>query len=141
MKKNILMVGVIALLAVLLALGTDIQSVDEYYLTHMEDITEDSETVTLSIRCDTVLDNWDKLDKQLRSSKYVPSDGVILPETTYVLRQGDTVFDVLNRSAGIIRFRWSTKVRMPVYITVYISRESIICMSFPAENCPAGSTG
>ena len=83
MKKNILLVGVIALLVVLLALGTDIQSVDEYYLTHMEDITEDSETVTLSIRCDTVFDNWDKLDKQLRSSKYVPSDGVILPETTY----------------------------------------------------------
>ena len=43
------MVGVIALLVVLLALGTDIQSVDEYYLTHMEDITEDSETVTLRI--------------------------------------------------------------------------------------------
>lgn len=75
----------------------EIQSVDEYYLTHMEDIKKDSETVTISIRCDTVLDNWDKLDPQLRDEKYVPSDGVILPETTYVLRPGDTAFDILNR--------------------------------------------
>ena len=121
MKKNILMVGVIALLVVLLALGTDIQSVDEYYLTHMEDITEDSETVTLSIRCDTVFDNWDKLDKQLRSSKYVPSDGVILPETTYVLRQGDTVFDVLNRACRYNKIQMEYQgADASVYHSVYI---------------------
>lgn len=121
MKKNILMVGVIALLVVLLALGTDIQSVDKYYLTHMEDITEDSETVTLSIRCDTVLDNWDKLDKQLRSSKYVPSDGVILPETTYVLRQGDTVFDILNRACRYNKIQMEYQgADASVYNSVYI---------------------
>lgn len=97
MKKNIIMIGVVILLVAILASGTKIQSVDEYYLTHMEDIKEDSETVTISIRCDTVLDNWDKLDPQLRDEKYVPSDGVILPETTYVLRPGDTAFDILNR--------------------------------------------
>ena len=52
----------------------------------------------MSIRCDTVLENWDKLDPQLRDEKYVPSNGVILPETTYVLRPGDTAFDLLNRA-------------------------------------------
>ena len=98
MKKNILMIGVIVLLVVILATGTKIQSVDEYYLTHMEDITEDSETVTISINCANVLDHWDKLDKQLRDKKYVPEDGVVLKETTYVLRPGDTVFDILNRA-------------------------------------------
>ena len=34
-------------LALVLIRGTKIQSVDEYYLTHMEDIQEDSETVTI----------------------------------------------------------------------------------------------
>ena len=75
-------------LALVLIRGTKIQSVDEYYLTHMEDIQEDSETVTISIKCDTLRqpENWEKLNKQLKDEKYVPNDGVILPETTYVLR-------------------------------------------------------
>ena len=38
MKKNILMIGFLLLMAVLFLKGTKIQSVDEYYLTHIEDI-------------------------------------------------------------------------------------------------------
>lgn len=38
------MIGFLLLMAVLFLKGTKIQSVDEYYLTHMEDIQEDSET-------------------------------------------------------------------------------------------------
>lgn len=98
MKKNIIMFAVVFLVAAALILGTDIQSVEEYYLTHMEDITEDSPVVTISIRCDTVLDNWDKLDKQLRDEKYVPSDGIILDSATYVLRPGDTPLEILRRA-------------------------------------------
>ena len=51
MKKNIVMIGIMLVLALVLIRGTKIQSVDEYYLTHMEDIQEDSETVTISIKC------------------------------------------------------------------------------------------
>ncbi|MEE0857994.1 MAG: DUF4430 domain-containing protein [Acutalibacteraceae bacterium] len=98
MKKDILIVFSVVLLISVLIMGTDIQSVDEYYLTHIDDITPESETITVSIRCDSVLDNYDKLDKNLQSEKYVPSDGVILEETEYVLREGDTVFDVLYRA-------------------------------------------
>ena len=100
MKKNILMIGFLLLMAVLFLKGTKIQSVDEYYLTHMEDIQEDSETVTISIRCDTLRkpENWKKLKKQLQDEKYVPEDGVILEEMTCVLRKGDTVFDILKRA-------------------------------------------
>ena len=99
MKKNILLIGIIVMLVRILAKGVRIQSVEEYYLTHTEDITEDSETVTVSIRCDTLLkeENWKKLDKQLRSDKYVPSDGMILGETACALRKGDTAFDLLKR--------------------------------------------
>ena len=100
MKKNILMIGFLLLMAVLFLKGTKIQSVDEYYMTHMEDIQEDSETVTISIRCDTLREseNWKNLKKQLQDEKYVPEDGVILKETTCVLRKGDTVFDILKRA-------------------------------------------
>lgn len=98
MKKNlILLLGII--LVVLVALyNIDIKSVDEYYLTHLEDIEKDSKTVFLSVRCDTVLRNYDLLDKNLQSDKYIPKDGVILKKTEYVLRDGDSVFDVLSRA-------------------------------------------
>lgn len=121
MKKNILMIGVILLLVVILATGTKIESVDEYYLNHMENITEDSQTVTISIRCDTILDNWDKLDEQLRDEKYVPSDGVILPETTYVLWPGDTVFDLLNRTCRYNKIQMEYQgIENNVYGSAYI---------------------
>lgn len=98
MKKDLLALAFIILLISILVSGTKIQSVDEYYLTHIDDIIEDSETVTISIHCDTILDNWDNLSPQLRSEKYVPKDGIVLEETEYVLRQGDTVFDILDRA-------------------------------------------
>ena len=96
MKKDILAIlGIILIIAVIIN-GTEIQSVDEYYLTHIDDITPESETVFITIRCDTILDNLDALDDNLR--EFVPPDGVILTKTEYVLRNGDTVFDILDRA-------------------------------------------
>ena len=98
MKKDIIALFAIILIVAVLIQGTNIQSVDEYYLTHIDDITPESETVTVSIRCDTILDHYDDLDPALRSEEFVPADGVILPATEYVLRPGDTVFDILDRA-------------------------------------------
>ena len=98
MKKDIIALFAIILLVAVIISGTNIQSVDEYYLTHIDDIREDSETVTISIRCDTILKNYGELDPALRSGEFVPPDGVILPPTEYVLRPGDTVFDILDRA-------------------------------------------
>jgi hypothetical protein len=97
MKKDILIIFVLFIIGALLIGGTEIQSVDEYYLTHIDDIKPDSKTVTVSIRCDNVLNNYDDLDPALKTGDYIPSDGIILPPTEYVLRDGDTVFDILNR--------------------------------------------
>ena len=97
MKKNFLLAVFAVVLVMFLINGTKIQSVDEYYMTHMEDIGPDDETVIVSIRCDTILDNWDDLDEQLKDEKYVPKDGVILPETKYVLRKDDTAYELLKR--------------------------------------------
>lgn len=98
MKKDIIAIFAIILIIAVVISGTNIQSVDEYYLTHIDDITPDSKTVKISIRCDTVLENYENLDAALQSDEYVPTDGVILPETEYVLRPGDTVFDILSRA-------------------------------------------
>ncbi len=98
-KKDVLAICAILLIAAILINGTEIQSVDEYYLTHIDDITPESETVTISIRCDTILDHYGDLDPSLQSEEFVPADGVILPPTEYVLRPGDTVFDILDRAA------------------------------------------
>lgn len=97
MKKDILAIFAILLILALLIGGTDFQTVDEYYLTHIDAITPESETVKVSIRCDMALKNYDSLDPTLQSEEFVPRDGVILPETEYVLRPGDTVFRLLDR--------------------------------------------
>ena len=98
MKKDILALFALVLVIAVIAGGTNVQSVDEYYLTHIDDITPESETVFISIRCDTILDNYDELDPALQSEEFVPPDGVILPPTEYVLRPGDTVVDILDRA-------------------------------------------
>lgn len=98
MKKDIVAILIIVFIVVIIACGTKIQSVDDYYLTHIDDIKDDSETITISIRCDTVLDNWAQLDDNLKYEKYVPQSGIILDDYVMVLRKDDTVYDVLNRA-------------------------------------------
>ena len=98
MKKDLFALAIVVFILIFVFSGTKIQTVDEYYLTHIDDIIEDSETIFLTIRCDTILDNWDNLDPSLKYEKYVPEDGVILARTEYVLRKGDTVYDVLDRA-------------------------------------------
>ena len=83
-KKDILAALIIILLLAFVISGTKIQSVDEYYLTHIDDITPQSATVTLSIECKTVLENLSVLDPALKAGDFVPEDGVILPCTRYV---------------------------------------------------------
>lgn len=98
MRKDILIIGLIALVVAILFSGTKIQSVEEYYLTHIDDIQPDSETVYISIEAQAALDNYDLLKEELRDEKYVPKDGVVLEKTEYVLRPNDTVFDILKRA-------------------------------------------
>jgi len=97
MKKDILILSLIVLLVLFVANGTEIQSVEEYYLTHIDDIKEDSETVFISIRCDSIYSHYDMLDGSLKENGILPKDGAILPLGEYVLRPGDTVFDILMR--------------------------------------------
>ena len=98
MRKDILIIGFVVLLIAVLFSGTKIQSVEDYYQTHIDDINEDSETVFITIEARTVLKHWDELDAELKDEKYIPRDGMILEKSEYVLRKNDTAFDVLKRA-------------------------------------------
>lgn len=74
-------------------------------------------TCTLSVRCDTILDNMDWLDPE--KVELVPEDGVIFPATEVTFYEGESVFNVLQREmrkAGIhMEF-----VDTPMYNSAYI---------------------
>jgi hypothetical protein len=119
MKKDLFILAVLAVIIAFVASGTKIQSAEQYYITHIDEITEESETVFLSIDARTLLDNWDALDPRLRYEKYVPEDGVILARTEYVLRKGDSVFNVLDRAIRHNRIQTDC-VYSQNYASVYV---------------------
>lgn len=103
MKKDIIITLLIIMLVAVFVLATDFKSVEEHYLENAENVKEGDAAVVISIRCDTVLDNMEKLDPAL--TPYVPSDGTVLAETKYALREGDTAFDILVRAAKTHRIQ------------------------------------
>ena len=56
---------------------------------------EKTYTCTFSIECSTILNNLEDLNSDKR--ELVPSNGVILPSTTVAFKEGESVFDVLQR--------------------------------------------
>lgn len=74
-------------------------------------------TCTLSVRCDTILENMDWLDPE--KVELVPEDGVIFPATEVTFYEGESVFNVLQRemkAAGIHMEFENT----PMYNSAYI---------------------
>ncbi|MCR4893550.1 MAG: DUF4430 domain-containing protein, partial [Eubacteriales bacterium] len=71
----------------------------------------------IQIRCDTILDNMDKLTPG--KNAYVPASGVILATSSVQFVEGETVFEVLQRAcsyAGIqLEYSWT-----PMYGSYYI---------------------
>lgn len=59
---------------------------------------EEKSTCTISVRCDTILNNMDSLDPDKAS--YVPSSGVLLSKTTVTISDGDSAYDVLKRACS-----------------------------------------
>ena len=71
----------------------------------------------ITIRCDTILNNPDKLEPA--KAPYVPEDGQILPWITVEFTPGETVFDVLKRVCTAaelqIEYSWT-----PLYDSYYV---------------------
>ena len=72
---------------------------------------------TLEIRCDTILNNYDKLDPA--KAEFVPADGVILAAVKVPFAEGETAFDVTKRACeayGLqIEYSWT-----PLYNSNYV---------------------
>ncbi len=80
-------------------------------------ITDNMMTCTLSVCCDTILDNISWLDPE--KIELVPEDGVIFPATQVTFYEGESVFNVLLREmkkAGI----HMEYVNTPMYNSAYI---------------------
>ncbi|MFJ7839052.1 DUF4430 domain-containing protein [Lysinibacillus sphaericus] len=79
-------------------------------------------TVKISIRVDTLLKHWEKLDSSLQSERYVPKNGIILKTTTYeLLSEKDTVWDVLQRATKEHKIQMEYQgANENIYNSVYI---------------------
>ena len=84
---------------------------------NQEPAQTDEPAVTISIRCDTVLDNLDSLAAGIE--QVIPSDGVILAETELALTDGESVFDLLSRATrdNGVHMEYSNT---PIYQSAYI---------------------
>lgn len=76
-----------------------------------------SYSCTISIRCDTLLQNLSFLDRE--KHELVPEDGVILPATAAAFSEGESVFDVLRREAKRAKIHMEY-VSTPLYNASYI---------------------
>lgn len=88
--KNFIFVGATVAAGVVIVLVTDIRSAKDYYGSAKSKLSAVG-TVTMEIRCDTVVGKSD--------SEYIPADGVVLPVTEFDIEEGDTVYDVLTDAA------------------------------------------
>ena len=128
-KANLIMVLIIAVILiagviVALALTSEDESIygSEYQITQIPDdrlVTDDGteNLCTITIRCDTVFDNEESLD--MAKAPYIPKDGIVLPVTTVEFSEGETVFDVLQRTcaAADIQLEYSYT---PLYENYYV---------------------
>ena len=60
-----------------------------------QETKEEKPTCTLSVRCDTILNNMSKLSSEKKD--IIPSDGIIFQKQSIVFEDGESVFDVLLR--------------------------------------------
>lgn len=80
-------------------------------------VTDNEQKCTLSVRCDTVLDNLSWLEKE--KVGIVPKDGIIYPEQEVVFYDGESVFNVLLREMKKNKIHMEF-VNTPIYNSAYI---------------------
>jgi len=80
-------------------------------------ITDVERTCTLSVRCDTILNNIDWLDPE--KVELVPEDGVIFATKTVTFYEGESVFNVLHREMKKAKIHMEF-MNTPIYNSVYI---------------------
>lgn len=99
------------------AAAADLPTPDPEPVSEAENTGEKAYTCTITIRCDTLLDNLDALDTEKR--ELVPDDGVILSEVKATFYEGESVFDVLRRETKRAKIHMEY-VDTPIYNSAYI---------------------
>jgi len=80
-------------------------------------IGDDSFTVTITVRCDTILGNMNLLNED--KWELVPEDGVIFPITTVTAYDGESVFNVFSREMKRAKIHLAFR-NTPVYNSAFI---------------------
>lgn len=80
-------------------------------------ISDEEYTCTLSVRCDTILDNIGWLDPE--KVELLPEDGVIFAGTPVTFYEGESVFNVLHREMKKAKIHMEFS-NTPIYNSVYI---------------------
>lgn len=80
-------------------------------------ITDKELTCTLSVRCDTILQNIEWLDSE--KTDIVPKDGIIFAEKTVKFYKGESVFDLLLREMKQNKIHMEFE-NTPIYNSAYI---------------------
>ena len=81
------------------------------------EITDKELTCTLSVRCDTILNNLARFNKE--KVDIVPKDGIIFREKTVTFYEGESVFNVLVREMKRNKIHLEFK-NTPIYNSAYI---------------------
>ena len=89
--SNFVAVIIIAAAAVAFVFFTDFRSSEEYYSGTAAVKENVIGTVSMTIRCDTVIGKSD--------ADHIPADGIILDTTEFPIAEGDTVYDILTEAA------------------------------------------
>lgn len=87
-KKRGFIIGVIAVVAVLVTVGLLMNSL--YQPNHSAETLKEC---VLTVKCDKVLDNMDKL--KVEKKGIIPKDGIIFSKTVN-FKEGDSAFDILK---------------------------------------------
>lgn len=80
-------------------------------------ISDVAHSCTLSVRCDTILDNLDWLDPEKK--ELVPEDGVIIPAASVTFYEGESVFNLLQREMKKAKIHMEFE-NTPIYNSAYI---------------------
>lgn len=89
--SNFVAVIIVAGAAAAFVFFTDFRTAEEYYTADTAKKENVIGTVTMTIRCDTIVGK--------DSNPYVPADGVILDTTEFQLSEGETAYDILAEAA------------------------------------------
>ena len=78
---------------------------------------EASPCCSLTVRCDTLFDNMDRLDAE--KAELIPEDGVLFSVAEVAFTPGESVFDILNRELRNHQVHLEY-TRTPLYDSAYI---------------------